>query len=315
MLAHAPSPLMDRLPVVRGELVPQASLSALTWFRTGGPAEVLFRPADLEDLQQFRRALEPGIEVTLIGLGSNLLVRDGGIPGVVIVLGKAFSEVTVDGTRIDAGAGALDVAVARACRDHAVAGLEFLNGIPGTIGGALRMNAGAYGREMKDIVVDARVMDRHGELHTLAAADLGMSYRQTSVDADAIFVSATLDGTPGDAAKIARLMAEYADLRKSSQPVQSRTGGSTFKNPPDRKAWELIDEAGCRDLEIGGARVSLQHCNFLVNTGTASAADIEALGDEIRDRVKARTGVALEWEIKRVGVPAGGRATGGARDD
>jgi UDP-N-acetylmuramate dehydrogenase len=312
MLAQALPRLIDRLPPVRGEIAENASLSGLTWFRTGGPAEVLFRPADLDDLIALRRDLDPDIAVTVLGLGSNVLVRDGGIPGVVIVLGKALAEISFDGNRVTAGAGALDVAVARACRDRAIAGLEFLSGIPGTVGGALRMNAGAYGREMSDIVIDAQAIDPEGTLHTLEPADLGYSYRHSAVDPDWIFVSGRMVGTAGNRDEIARRMEEISAERKSTQPVQSRTGGSTFKNPPGAKAWELIDAAGCRGLSVGGAMVSEQHCNFLVNTGNATAADIETLGEEIRDRVQAQSGILLDWEIRRIGRSAETPAEGAA---
>lgn len=303
MLAHALPRLIDRLPPVRGELRENAPLSGITWFRTGGPAEVLFRPADLADLTAFCTALDADIGVTVLGLGSNALIRDGGLPGVTIHLGKAFGDISVDGTTVTAGAGALDVAVARAGRDRSIAGLEFLSGIPGTIGGALRMNAGAYGRETGEIVVSARAIDQSGKIHDLAPSDFGFSYRHCTVDESWIFVSAVLKGNAGDRADIDRRMTEIAADRKSSQPVQARTGGSTFKNPPGAKAWELIDAAGCRGLAVGDAQVSEQHCNFLINRGTASAADLEELGEEVRRRVKAHSGISLEWEIQRIGIP------------
>ena len=304
MLAHAPARLIDRLPAVRGELTENASLSALTWFRTGGPAEILFSPADLDDLIAFRAALDPAIPVTVLGLGSNVLVRDGGIPGVVLNLAKTVADISFDGNKVTAGAGALDVAVARACRDRSIAGLEFLSGIPGTIGGALRMNAGAYGREIADVLVEATAIDPQGTVHTLEHADFGFPYRHTTVDPDWIFISGRLAGVPGDRDEIAARMTEIAEERKSSQPIQSRTGGSTFKNPESARAWELIDAAGCRGLTIGAAKVSEQHCNFLENTGGATAADIEALGEEIRARVQKNSGILLEWEIRRIGLPA-----------
>ena len=308
MLAMAKTRLIDRLPSVRGSLAADASLSALTWFRTGGPAEVLFRPADVDDLRALRPAIPAGVPVTVLGLGSNVLVRDGGIPGVVIVLGKAFAEIAFDGAEVTAGAGALDANLSRACRDRAVAGLEFLSGIPGTVGGALRMNAGAYGRETSDIAVSALAVDPAGNLHEMSREEMGFSYRHSSVDPAWIFVEGRFRGTPGDREEIAKRMAEIADARRATQPVQSRTGGSTFKNPAGdpagRKAWELIDAAGCRGLAIGRASVSTQHCNFLLNDGGATAADIEALGEEIRARVKERFGVTLEWEIARIGLTA-----------
>ncbi len=308
VLAMAKTRLIDRLPAVRGSLSADAALSSLTWFRTGGPAEVLFRPADVDDLRALRAAVPAGVPVTVLGLGSNVLVRDGGIPGVVIVLGKAFAEIAFDGAELTAGAGALDANVSRACRDRGISGLEFLSGIPGTIGGALRMNAGAYGRETADVAVSAVAVDPAGGLHTLSRADMGFSYRHSSVDPDWIFVEGRFRGTPGNADEIARRMAEIAESRKATQPVQARTGGSTFKNPAQdpagRKAWELIDAAGCRGLAVGRASVSEQHCNFLLNNGGATAADIEALGEEIRTRVKGQSGVTLEWEIARIGLTA-----------
>jgi UDP-N-acetylmuramate dehydrogenase len=304
MLAHALPRLIDRLPNARGDLSENAAISGITWFRTGGPAEILFRPADVEDLTAFCSALDDDINITVLGLGSNALIRDGGLPGVTIHLGKAFSEISFDGNTVTAGAGALDVAVARAGRDRSIAGFEFLSGIPGTIGGALRMNAGAYGREISDILVSAHAIDRAGRMHVLTADDFGFTYRHTDVDESWIFVSASLSGSPGDRIDIDRQMTEIADDRKSSQPVQARTGGSTFENPPGAKAWELIDAAGCRGLSIGDAAVSDQHCNFLINRGNATAADIESLGEEVRRRVNAHSGVLLEWEIRRIGLPA-----------
>ena len=304
MLTSAPR-LLDRLPPVRGLLQERAPLAGLSWFRTGGPAEVLYRPADADDLSAFLRELDPAIDVTVIGLGSNTLVRDGGVDGVVVTPGKAFSEISFDGLRVSAGAGAAGAAVARACRDRAVAELEFLAGIPGTIGGALRMNAGAYGKEIADIVVDARAFDRQGRPHVLSRAELGLAYRSCAADEDWIFISARFEGKPGRRDEIARRMDDIADRRKSTQPVQSRTGGSTFRNPDAGSAWELIEAAGCRGLAVGGAAVSERHCNFLVNDGTATAADIEALGERIRERVLARCGVTLEWEIRLIGQPAG----------
>lgn len=307
MLAHALPRLIDRLPPVRGKLTENAPISGITWFRTGGPAEVLFHPADREDLIDFVSALEPGIERTVLGLGSNALIRDGGLSGVVIHLGKALGDITFDGTEVTAGAGALDVAVAREGRDRSIGGLEFLSGIPGTIGGALRMNAGAYGREISDVLVSAEAIDPAGNLHALMPDDFGFSYRHSGIDESWIFLSARLSGIPGDRAAIDRRMMEIAEDRKSSQPVQARTGGSTFKNPPGAKAWELIDAAGCRGLVIGDAMVSEQHCNFLINRGNATARDLEALGEEVRKRVEQHSGVVLEWEIRRIGAePKGG---------
>lgn len=309
--AAAEVPLFDRLPPARGEIVGNAPLAALTWFRTGGNAEILFRPADEEDLASFLGALDAGVPVTAIGLGANLLVRDGGVPGVVVVLGKAFGAIAFEEAGVvRAGAGAPGAAVARACRDRGLAGVEFLSGIPGTVGGGLRMNAGAYGREFADVVVDARALDPEGRSRALSRADLGMSYRRCAVPEGWIFVSARLRTSPGDAERVAARMADVAERRRRDQPLQTPTGGSTFKNPPGCRAWELIDAAGCRSLSVGGASVSPRHCNFLVSDGSASAADIEALGERIRARVLAETGVALEWEIRRVGVPAPERGGG-----
>lgn len=309
MLAHALPRLIDRLPPVRGTLTEDARISGITWFRTGGPAEVLFHPADREDLIAFLSALDPDIDRTVLGLGSNALIRDGGLPGVVIHLGKALGDISVDGTEITAGAGTLDVAVARAARDRDIAGLEFLSGIPGTIGGALRMNAGAYGRETSDVLVSAEAIDPAGNIHPLTPADFGFSYRHSAIVETWIFLSARLAGEAGDRAEIDRRMTEIAEDRKSSQPIQSRTGGSTFKNPPGAKAWELIDAAGCRGLTIGDAMVSEQHCNFLINRGNATAHDLETLGEEVRTRVEAHSGIVLEWEIRRIGIAGKGGAS------
>ena len=293
----------DALPPVRGTYTPDAALKGLVWFRTGGPAEILFRPADEEDLATFLFAKPGDVRVSVIGVGSNLLVRDGGIPGVVVRLPGSFGTIDVEGTRITAGAAALDANVARVAADAGVAGLEFLRGIPGTVGGALRMNAGCYGREIKDIFVEATALDAKGDKITLTAADMSFVYRKAQVSDDLIFISATFEGRRDDPDAIRARMARLVEERETSQPVKTRTGGSTFKNPPGRKAWQLIDEAGCRGLMVGQAQVSEKHCNFLINTSTARAADIEALGEEVRARVRAKFGVELEWEIKRVGVP------------
>jgi UDP-N-acetylmuramate dehydrogenase len=301
------------LPPLRGRLARQAPLAGITWFRVGGPAELMFRPADLEDLQRFLAAKPAEVPVTVIGVGSNLLVRDGGVPGVVLRLGRGFAEIRAEADRIHAGAAALDLNVAFAARDAGIAGLEFLCGIPGTIGGALRMNGGAYGREMTDVVVEGAALDGAGRLHRLSHADFGFSYRHSSQPEDRIFLWARLAGQPDEPAAIGRRMAEIQQAREASQPIRTRTGGSTFANPRDAKAkgakaWQLIDAAGCRGLRIGGAQVSEQHCNFLINTGSATAADIEALGEEVRRRVRETSGVELEWEIRRIGVAApGGR--------
>ena len=302
---HA-GPLVERLPEVRGRYGESVALDRFTWFRVGGPAEVLFRPADADDLAGFLAAKPDDVAVTVIGVGSNLLVRDGGVDGVVVRLGRAFAKITTSGARLEAGAMALAYTVARTARHAGIAGLEFLSGVPGTIGGALRMNAGAFGGDMAAVVVGARALDGAGRTHQLSLADLGFAYRHAAVPEDWIFTAATLEGVAGDAAAIAARMAEIAAEREASQPIRLRTGGSTFRNPPGASAWELIDQAGCRGLKRGGAMVSEKHCNFLINTGTATAADLEALGEEVRRRVAEATGVALEWEIRRLGRHAQG---------
>jgi len=300
---------VETLPSLRGRLQRNADLAKITWFRVGGPAEVMFRPEDMEDLQTFLAAKPAEVPVTVIGVGSNLLVRDGGVPGAVIRLGKEFANVSVDGNLLRAGAATPDLYVARAARDARLAGLEFLCGVPGTIGGALRMNAGAYGGEVKDVLRRAWALDSAGTLHELTTAGMDFSYRHCGVPEDWIFSEAEFTGTPGDKAEIAARMEEIGETRMDSQPVRSRTGGSTFANPEGAKAWQLVDAAGCRGLRRGGAMVSEQHCNFLINTGDASAADIEGLGEEVRRRVRETSGVELRWEIQRIGVPAteGGR--------
>ncbi|HVM78129.1 MAG TPA: UDP-N-acetylmuramate dehydrogenase [Stellaceae bacterium] len=304
MTARQPERLMDRLPAVRGRLTESAPLAGITWFRVGGPAEVMFRPADVEDLEEFLAKKPPEVPVTVIGVASNLLVRDGGVEGVVVRLGRGFSAIEIGGTRVVAGAAVLDLNVAIACRAAGVAGLEFLSGIPGTIGGALRMNAGAYGREIKDVLVSAQALDPVGGRRSLSPQEMQLSYRHCGVAEDWIFVAATLAGAEGDRAAIQQRMEEIQAEREASQPIRARTGGSTFANPPGHKAWELIDRAGCRGLRRGGAMVSEKHTNFLINTGTATAADIEGLGEEVRRRVFEKFGVALEWEIRRIGRPA-----------
>ncbi|MGE0723364.1 MAG: UDP-N-acetylmuramate dehydrogenase [Alphaproteobacteria bacterium] len=295
--------LAERLPPVRGRLTADAPLAQFTWFRVGGPAEVLFRPADRDDLLAFLAEKPADIPVTVIGVASNLLVRDGGVPGVVIRLGRGFADIAVDGARVTAGAAALDVNVALTARDAGIGGLEFLSGVPGTIGGALRMNAGCYGREIADVLVAAEAIDAMGHLRTVPAADAGLSYRHCALPEDWVFLSATLAGTPDRPEPIGARMALLARQREAAQPIRARTGGSTFANPPGHKAWELIDRAGCRGLRLGGAMVSDKHCNFLLNTGEASAADLEGLGEEVRRRVLAETGVSLAWEIRRIGLP------------
>ena len=297
-------PLIERLPQVRGRLTQGASLASVTWFRVGGAAEVLFKPADLMDLQGFLERKPEDVPVTVLGVGSNLLVRDGGIPGVVLRLGRAFAEVRVTGTQVIAGAAALDLNVAMAARDGGVGGLEFLSGVPGTIGGALRMNAGAYGSDMAAVVTSATALDAHGRLRKLSREELGFTYRASVIDPDWIFVGAELEGRTEQPQAIQAKITEIQNARAESQPIRARTGGSTFTNPPHRKAWELIDAAGCRGLKVGEAMVSEKHCNFLINTGAATAADLEALGEEVRRRVREQSGVDLHWEIKRIGVPA-----------
>jgi UDP-N-acetylmuramate dehydrogenase len=296
------SGLIADLPAVRGRLAANAPIGPKTWFRVGGPAEALFRPADEHDLAEFLAALPDDIPVTVLGVGSNLLVRDGGIRGVVIRLGSGFAEVTpAAGDEIRAGAGALDLSVARTAAKLGLAGLEFLSGIPGTVGGGFQTNAGAYGSELKDVLVSATAIDRRGRVHHVDAAALGLSYRHSAAPPDWIFTSAAFRGTRGEPTTIAERLEAIQAAREASQPIRARTGGSTFANPPGHRAWELIDMAGCRGLTIGGAKVSEKHTNFLINTGHATAADIEALGEEVRRRVYERSGIRLEWEIRRVG--------------
>ena len=305
--APPPSRLVDRLPSVRGRVSEDAPLAGITWFRVGGPAEVMVRPADREDLIGFIKALPDDVPVTVLGVGSNVLVRDGGVPGVVLRLGRGFAAIdAVDepgASDLLCGAAALDLNVATTARIAGIAGLEFLSGVPGTIGGALRMNAGAYGKEIKDVLVWAEALDPAGEVHRLSPADLGYAYRHCALPPDWIFLGARLAGEPGEPEAIARRIAEIQRARAESQPIRTRTGGSTFKNPPGAKAWQVIDAAGCRGLRRGGAMVSEQHCNFLINTGIASADDLEQLGEEVRRRVRAARGIDLEWEIRRIGLP------------
>jgi UDP-N-acetylmuramate dehydrogenase len=305
MIMAAPSlpRLIDRLPAVRGRLTEAAPLAGITWFRVGGPAEVMFRPADMQDLTDFLAAKPEDVPVTVIGVASNLLVRDGGVPGVVIRLGRAFAEIAVRDRLIYAGAAALDGNVALSAADAGLGGLEFLSGIPGTIGGALRMNAGAYGREIKNVLLAASAIDGAGRHIEATAAELGLAYRHSAAPADWIFLHATLVGEPDSPENIAAAMNEIQSQRQATQPVRSRTGGSTFANPPGHRAWELIEQAGCRGLRRGGAMVSELHTNFLINTGEATAADIEGLGEEVRRCVFESSGVKLDWEIKRIGLP------------
>ena len=304
MFADILPDLKAQIPALRGRLLPNEPLAPLTWFRVGGPAQALFMPEDEADLAYALANLLGDVPVTVIGLGSNLIVRDGGVPGVVIRLGRGFSEVTIEGDqRIRAGTGVPDVKVARAAQEAAIAGLAFFRGIPGAIGGALRMNGGAYGRETKDALIEARGVDRGGRVRVLANADMHYAYRHCGAPDDIIFTQALFQGAPGDPQKIAAEMDEITESREATQPIKSRTGGSTFKNPPGHKAWQLIDAAGCRGLTVGGAQVSEMHCNFLINPGGATAADIETLGETVRARVREHSGVELEWEIKRIGVP------------
>ena len=292
--------LIDRLGKPRGRLTADAPLGPQTWFRTGGNAELLFRPADVEDLASFLAGLPGDVPVTVLGVGSNVIVRDGGVRGVVVRLMRGFTGIAVEGHEVVAGAGAPDLNVALTARDHALAGLEFLSGIPGTISGAFPTNAGAYGSELVDVLVSAQAVDRSGKTFSVKTAELGLTYRHSMAPSDWIFTSARLKATPGDQLAIARRINEIDSARSDSQP-RSRTGGSTFANPPGHKAWELIDQAGCRGLKVGGAQVSEKHTNFLINTGEATASDIEALGEEVRRRVLDKSGVRLEWEIRRIG--------------
>jgi UDP-N-acetylmuramate dehydrogenase len=297
--------LTAALPELRGRLKAEAALKDLTWFRAGGPAEVLYSPADEADLAYFLKHTPRDIPVTVIGLGSNLLVRDGGIEGVVIRLGRGFGEIEFeDGCKLRVGTAVPDVKVARAAADAGIAGLSFYRGIPGCVGGALRMNGGAHGRETMEVLIEARAVDRNGDIHVLPVAALHYAYRHCGAPEDYIFTEALFQGEPGDPVKILAEMDGIAAYREEVQPIKSRTGGSTFKNPPGKKAWQLIDAAGCRGLAVGDAKVSEMHCNFLINEGNASGADLETLGETVRARVKETSGVELEWEIKRLGVPA-----------
>ena len=290
------------LPPVRGRLTAQAPLAPLVWFKSGGAAEWLFEPRDADDLSDFLAALDPSVPVMGLGLGSNMIVRDGGVPGVVVRLGKAFARVEpVDATTLSCGGGASGILVSSTARDAGIGGLEFLRSIPGTVGGFVRMNGGAYGREVKDILIDCEIVLRSGGRETLGAAELGYSYRHSELPEGAIVIGARFRGHGAEPSVIQQEIDRIAAEREASQPLRSRTGGSTFKNPPGDKAWRLIDAAGCRGLTIGDAQVSEKHCNFLLNLGAASSAEIEELGEEVRRRVKAHSGILLEWEIQRVG--------------
>jgi UDP-N-acetylmuramate dehydrogenase len=304
MTRQSPAAALIRpLPPVRGQLNVNAPVGKQTWFGVGGPAEVLFRPADTPDLALFLSALPTEIPVTVIGVGSNLLVRDGGIPGLVIRLGRGFAGMWIEGHEMRIGAAALDRIVAFAAADARIGELEFLSGIPGSIGGSVRMNAGAYGRELKDVLVSATALDRSGKTHIVDCREMGLSYRHSDVDPSWIIVEVRLRGALGDRAAISSRLREIRAVREATQPVRARTGGSTFKNPPGESAWRLIDAAGCRGLPRGGAMVSEKHTNFLINTGNATAADLEGLGEEVRRRVREMFGIVLEWEIERVGRP------------
>ena len=290
------------LPKVRGKLTQNAPLAPLVWFKAGGTADWLFEPADIDDLRAFLADLDPAVPVMPLGLGSNLIVRDGGVPGVTIRLGKPFAKIHAESDHtLRCGAGAHGVLIASTARDNAIAGLEFLRGIPGTLGGFVRMNGGAYGRETADVLVDCDVVLRDGSLKTLPVAELGYTYRHSELPEGAVVVGARLKGEAGDPAEIGAEMDRIAQAREESQPVRTKTGGSTFKNPPGEKAWQLVDAAGCRGMMRGGAQVSEKHTNFLINTGTATSEDIEQLGEDVRAKVRDNSGIELEWEIQRVG--------------
>lgn len=303
--------LKAALPELRGRLSAATKLDDITWFRVGGPAEVLFTPADESDLAYFLKNIPADVPVFTIGLGSNLLVRDGGVKGVVIRLGRGFGEIKIeDGHRLRVGTAVPDVKVARAAAEAGIAGLHFYRGIPGSIGGALRMNAGAHGTETKDVLVSARAVDRQGNIHELSNADMGYTYRHCSAPSDWIFTQALYAGMPGARGEIQKQMDEVAIYREQNQPIKERTGGSTFKNPPGNSSWKLIHAAGCRGYRVGGAKVSEMHCNFLINDQGASAEDIETLGETVRARVKAASGITLNWEIIRLGEPLPGHSKG-----
>jgi UDP-N-acetylmuramate dehydrogenase len=294
--SRAFAPFADRLRQ-------NVDLSKTNWFRVGGPAEWLFKPNDAQDLAAFLSTLPNEIPVTVLGVGSNIIVRDGGIDGVVIKLGRGFVSIHSAGETIDVGAGMLALNLAHHAAEQNIAGLEFMCGVPGTVGGMVRMNAGAYDSDVSGVLVKAEIVERDGRIHWLSNKELGFSYRKSGFSPDAIVTAATFKGSAGDKEVITAAMKKITDAREATQPVRTRTGGSTFKNPPGKKAWELIEQAGCRGLEIGGARVSQLHCNFIMNTGNATAADLENLGEEVRTCVKEKTGIELEWEIKRIGKP------------
>lgn len=298
-----PPGLLDRLPRVRGRLTENAALGHMTWFGVGGPAEVLFKPEDREDLVEFIKNCPEDVPVTLIGVASNLIIRDGGIPGVVIRLGREFAGLEATGEEVTAGAAALDMNLALMAAKHEIEGLEFFSGIPGTVGGALRMNAGAYGGETKNVLIAAEVLFRDGTVKTMTPDEMGLSYRHNDLPLTAIFLGGRFRGRKGDRAEIERRMDEIKTKRAETQPIKTKTGGSTFANPDGNSAWKVIDAAGCRGLKVGGAEMSTLHCNFMINTGGATAADIERLGEEVRKRVAENSGIMLRWEIKRIGIP------------
>lgn len=312
MMSAAPiKEFSSALPAVRGRLQEDVPLSGLTWFRTGGPADVFFRPADEADLVAFLKGLPSGVPLTVIGVGSNLLVRDGGLRGVVIKLGKPFAGIRIEGSELVAGAGAQDITLAHRAFEAGLTGLEFFRGVPGSVGGAIAMNAGAYGSETADVLVSVRCLKPDGSPVTLGLDEITFGYRQTSLPADWIIVEARFRGRIADKDQIARRMGEIVEAREESQPLRTRTGGSTFKNPAEEtaggmKAWQLIDQAGCRGLRVGGAEVSEKHCNFLINRGGASSADLENLGEQVRRKVLASSGVDLQWEIRRIGEKESG---------
>lgn len=303
--------LKELMPDLRGRLSANAPLSDITWFRVGGPAQTLFTPADEADLSYFLKLLPDDVPINVIGLGSNLLVRDGGVPGIVIRLGRGFGEIKVEpNSTLRVGTAVPDVKVARAAAEAGIDGLAFYRGIPGSIGGALRMNAGAHGSETKDVLTSARAVDLDGNIHVFSNEEMGFTYRHCGVQDGWIFTEATFRGKPGDPAEITKAMDEVAEYREKNQPIKERTGGSTFKNPPGMSAWKLIDDAGCRGFRVGGAKVSEMHCNFLINDAKATGEEVEQLGETVRARVKAKSGVTLNWEIIRLGLPEKGHVIG-----
>ncbi len=293
----------EAMPELRGRLKANSLMSEITWFRVGGPAQLLFTPADEADLSYFMKNKPVDLPITIIGLGSNLLVRDGGIPGIVVRLGRGFNAIeALDDNRIKVGTAVPDMKLARAAAEHGVAGLSFYRGIPGSIGGALRMNAGAHGGETRDYLLEARAVDYEGNIHTFTAEEMGHTYRNCALPNHFIFTEAVFKGQPGSREEIEKANAEVVAYREEKQPVKDRTGGSTFKNPPGHSSWKLIDDAGLRGFKVGGAKVSEKHCNFLINEGDATGTDIETLGETVRKRVFEKSGVKLDWEIKRLGV-------------